>query len=84
MNETTTNQGGKKVNDKKYLLKSNRGGYYYGVSQPYPCPFTGELKTINGFFEGCNKDNALRLTKQEAIEAWNSFEPTNLEVVEVE
>jgi len=82
MNEQTTNQGGKKV--KTYLLKSNRSGNYYGVSNPYRCPFTQELKTSRGFFDGCFKDDALRLTKQEAINVWNCFDPVNLEIVEAD
>jgi hypothetical protein len=68
---------------KTYLLRSTRNGNYYGLSKPYFCPFNGQLKTVEGFFEGCFKDDALRLTKQEAIDAWKRFDPTNLEIVEL-
>lgn len=70
------------MNDKKYLLKSNRNGStIYLTRVEHDSPFGGKTIT-DGFFGEKNKYHALRLTKQEAVEAWNRFEPTYLEVVD--
>jgi len=71
------------MNDKKYLLRSNRNGDpSYLTRVEHDSPFGGEPTIIDGFFGERNKYHALRLTKQEAVEAWNRFEPTYLEVVD--
>jgi len=71
------------MNDKKYLLRSNRNGYHsYLTRVEHDSVFGGGKYYVDGFFGERNKYHALRLTKQEAVEAWNRFEPTYLEVVD--
>jgi len=81
--KTTTKQENQKVNDKKYLLRSNRNNSHsYLTKVTHQSQSGGKPTILEGFFGETDKWMAARLTKTEAVELWNRFEPTYLEIID--